>query len=128
MNARLDLSRLKKLLLMLSSSSEGEVVNAARLIDSTLRDAGSDWHDLAGTLTSRPRPNHQPPPRDDGPLDWRQQRDFCLEHRRLLRGRELDFLTDLIHWRGLLTDKQASWLAAIYQRLRRTTEENCQCR
>jgi hypothetical protein len=125
MMGRLDsvAERLKKLLLMLSSDRDGEVVNAARLIDSTLRTTGSDWHDLAGALTergARPRPQRPPPLRDESPANWREQRDYCLERRGLLRGRELEFLTSLIHWRGMLTDKQASWLTAIYQRLRRT--------
>jgi hypothetical protein len=42
--------RLEKLLLMLSSGSDGEVVSAARAIDRTLRTAGADWHDLTGLL------------------------------------------------------------------------------
>jgi hypothetical protein len=118
--------RLKKLLLMLSSDREGEVVNAARLIGFTLQDAGHDWHDLAGALTdptAPPRPKWSPPrdERDSDSVDWHEQRDFCLEHRCLLRGRELEFVTDLAHWRGPLTDKQASWLSAIYRRLQRAT-------
>jgi hypothetical protein len=50
MTVRLDqiAPRLKKLLLMLSSDRDGEVVNAARLIGSTLQNAGRSWHDLAG--------------------------------------------------------------------------------
>jgi hypothetical protein len=119
-------ARLKKLLLMLSSDGDGEVVNAARLIESTLRDAGHDWHDLAGALTeptAAPQPKwSRPPPRDDSaPLDWRQRRDFCEQHEHLLRGREADFILDLDHWHGPLTEKQASWLSAIYQRVRRAT-------
>jgi hypothetical protein len=130
MTARLDqiAPRLKKLLLMLSSDREGEVVNAARLIGSTLQDAGHDWHDLAGALVdsaARSQPKPSPPPRgshhDSGTVDWREARDFCLQHRNLLRGRELEFVTDLTRWRGSLTEKQQGWLSAIYQRLRRAT-------
>jgi hypothetical protein len=138
MTVRLDqiAPRLKKLLLMLSSDRDGEVVNAARLIGSTLQDAGRDWHDLAGALTAaapQTRPKQPPPPpRDDHhgdgddhhgsrTIDWRDARDFCLKHRGRLRGRELEFCTDLTHWRGSLTEKQASWLTAIYRRLRRAT-------
>jgi hypothetical protein len=129
MTARLDqiAPRLKKLLLMLSSERDGEVVNAARLIGSTLQNAGHDWHDLAGALVdpaARSQPKPRPAPRDDhhnsGSIDWREARDFCLQHRNLLRGRELEFVTDLTHWRGSLTEKQASWLTAIHRRLRRT--------
>ena len=42
--------RLQKLLLMLSSPNSGEVVNAARAIERTLREAGADWHDLVNGL------------------------------------------------------------------------------
>jgi hypothetical protein len=74
---------------------------------------------------SRPKSPPPPPPRDahydSGTVDWREARDFCLEHRNLLRGRELEFVTDLIHWRGSLTEKQASRLTAIHRRLRRAT-------
>jgi hypothetical protein len=127
MSARLDqiAPRLKKLLLMLSPDREGEVLNAARMIGSTLKDAGRDWHDLAGVLINpaAPRPKPQPPhdQRDSDARDWRQQHAFCVERRYLLRGRELEFITDIANWRGSLTDKQASWLSAIYQRLRRAT-------
>jgi len=47
--------RLRKLLLMLSSSAPGEVVAAAGAIGRTLKDAGADWHDLAGGLLGNGR-------------------------------------------------------------------------
>jgi hypothetical protein len=118
--------RLKKLLLMLSSDREGEVVNAARLIGSTLQGAGHDWHDLAGALTDStipPRARAASPGCDPDAVDWHEQQVFCLEHRRLLRGRELEFITDLAHWRSPLTEKQAGWLSAIYRRLQHATWE-----
>jgi hypothetical protein len=113
--------RLKKLLLMLSSSHDGEVVAAARKIDSALRDSGNDWHALADALTELPRA-YRPPPRDhdrhaDG--DWRAMRALCLQHTRLLRAREYEFLIDLGHWRGDLTQKQFAWLSLIHMRVRR---------
>jgi hypothetical protein len=42
--------RLRKLLLMLSSSHDGEVVAAARKIERLLHDGSHDWHDLAEAL------------------------------------------------------------------------------
>jgi hypothetical protein len=113
--------RLKKLLLMLSSDREGEVVNAARLIGTTLRDAGSDWHDLAaGLLTpaGKRQPPPPPPPHDDAG-DWRTMRGRCLAHSYLLAPREREFLLDLERWRGSLTEKQFAWLAAIHTRVQR---------
>ena len=44
--------RLEKLLLMLSSGSDGETLAAVRAIDRTLRTAGADWHDLTGLLAT----------------------------------------------------------------------------
>jgi hypothetical protein len=97
------------------------------MIGTTLQGAGHDWHDIAGALIdsiapSQPKP-HLPPrnARDSDSVSWREQRDFCLQHEYLLRGRELQFVTSLNSWHGSLTDKQASWLSAIYRRLRRAT-------
>jgi hypothetical protein len=121
MMARLDqiAPRLKKLLLMLSSEREGEVVNAARLIDSTLRNAGADWHDLTAELLT-PTGNNPPPPHDGGNTeDWRAMRAFCLKHAYLLQPREREFLLDLERWRGALTEKQFAWLASIHMRVQR---------
>jgi hypothetical protein len=124
MNTRLNevASRLKPLLLMLSSDQPGEVAAAARAIGRTLKSAGVDWHDLAGLLTAkapaRAPSKAQPPPWDDD-LDWHEMRKFCLEHSELLRSRELEFIENLADWRGDLTIKQHDWLGAIYARVRR---------
>jgi hypothetical protein len=126
MIARLDqiAPRLKKLLLMLSSSHDGEVVAAARKIDSALRDSGHDWHALANVLTESPKARpQQPPPRDPDPAadDWRAIREFCLAHMHLVRAREYEFLVSLGNWHGNLTEKQFAWLSSIYTRVRRAT-------
>jgi hypothetical protein len=117
--------RLKKLLLMLSSSHDGEVVAAARKIDSTLRDSGRDWHDLvAGLLTPARAANHGSRDRngsDSCAGDWRMMRDYCARHGDHLRLREWDFINDLEHWRGDLTPKQLTWLNSIYARVRCAT-------
>jgi hypothetical protein len=111
--------RLKKLLLMLSSERDGEIVNAARLINTTLRGAGADWHDLvAGLLTTRAA-TQSARDRNDDDLDWRAMREFCLQHLHLLRPREQEFITGLGNWHGPLTEKQAAWLRAIHARVGR---------
>jgi hypothetical protein len=46
--------RLRKLVLLLSSNRDGEVVGAARAIDRALRSAGCDWHDLIKLLDRTP--------------------------------------------------------------------------
>ena len=45
-----DQERLAKLVLMLSSDRDGEVVSAARAIGRTLRSGGTDWHAFAARL------------------------------------------------------------------------------
>lgn len=60
-------SRLSKLLPMLSSDKEGEIVAAAGAITRTLTSAGFDWHDLTNRL-SMPTPQQEvsPPPPQRG--------------------------------------------------------------
>lgn len=112
--------RLEKLLLMLSSGSDGETLAAVRAIDRTLRTAGADWHDLTGLLaTPAPRPQTNPPRDDDSnnSSDWRAARAFCEKRSNFLSAREKEFIADLKYWRGELTQKQRAWLTAIYERL-----------
>jgi hypothetical protein len=108
--------KLRKLLLMLSSNKDGEVVNAARAIERTLRAANADWHDLTERLSA---PRSPPPPPPPPPASWEAKRNFCLKHDNLLREREHAFVLGLGDWDGELTGKQASWLNAIYSRLKR---------
>jgi hypothetical protein len=108
--------RLEKLLLMLSSSQDGEVVNAARAIGRALQADGHDWHDLARQL-SAPTQTKQAPPHQNNNTDWRAMREYCLQHDGRLRQSESKFLENLGSWRGDLTEKQHAWLVAIYQRL-----------
>ena len=111
--------RIRQLLLMLSSTQPGEVVNAAAAITRTLRDAGADWFDLVDGLQApvARRPAFDDDTPDTTARDWRSMRAFCLKRRDRLRERELEFLQNLGRWRGDLTEKQQNWLAAIYARL-----------
>jgi hypothetical protein len=86
--------KLKKLLRMLSSEQPGEVVSAAYAIGRMLRNRGN----------------------------WHAMQDFCVKHGLLLRPRELEFITNIAHWRGDLTEKQYAWLSSIYARLRSARE------
>lgn len=114
------MTRLEKLLFMLSSPHDAEALSAARAIGRTLQTAGADWHDLTGLLVAPvSKPQTKRPRDDDSDNDWRAMREFCLRHRGLLRARELEFLTSVADWRGELTHKQHHWLTAIYERLQR---------
>ena len=110
--------RLKKLLLMLSSDRDGEVINAVHLIDAALRGVGADWHDLVGGLLA-PTGTQSSHDNDDRDLDWRVMREFCLQHLHLLRPREHEFITSLGEWHGHPTERQSAWLSSIYARVRR---------
>jgi hypothetical protein len=112
--------RLTKLVLMLSSSHDGEVVNAARAIGRALQDDGADWHDLARRLSAPARARaSETSHRETNDKDWRAMRAFCLQHMHVVSAREYEFLVDLDRWRGDLTEKQHAWLTSIYQRLQR---------
>ncbi len=114
--------RLRKLLLMLSSDRDGEVVAAARSIGRALRANGSDWHELAGRLLVPVKAQAR---RDDARQDrgnWQEMREFCLKHDHQLRQRELEFVNSLGTWHGDLTEKQYDWLVAICERLRRASK------
>ena len=52
--------KLKKLLPMLASNQPGEVVAAAAAIGRTLEHNGNDFHDLAATLTKKPKAEPTP--------------------------------------------------------------------
>jgi hypothetical protein len=112
--------RLQKLLLMLSSQNSGEVINAARAIERTLREAGIDWHDLVGGLLppAKVRTKSESKNRGSG-SDWHVMVDVCIAHKNQLRLREQQFMTSLLHWHGELTERQHAWLVAIYRRVQR---------
>ncbi|MGO9049929.1 MAG: hypothetical protein ACLP19_17095 [Xanthobacteraceae bacterium] len=119
--------RLKRLLLMLSSNHDGEVIAAAKAVDRTLKAADHDWHDLVENLTSpSPAPyarrRSEPPRRDssDEIKTWRAMHAFCLQHQDRLRPREAIFVAGLKDWRGNPTIKQMKWLTDIYNRLKAT--------
>jgi hypothetical protein len=113
--------RLRKLLLMLSSDRDGEVVAAARSIGRALRGNGSDWHDLASRLLVPVKVQARRDARHDRG-NWHEMRDYCIKHDVLLRSREHEFITSLGEWRGDLTEKQYDWLVAICERLRRASK------
>jgi hypothetical protein len=53
-------AKIAKLLPMLGSSHDGEVVAAARAIERTLKSAGLTFHDLAASKQAPPRQSQQP--------------------------------------------------------------------
>jgi hypothetical protein len=98
--------KLAKLILLLSSPTDGEVVAAARAIGRTLNSVGCDWHDLATLLQSSTNLL---------PSEWRQAVAECLRWPELLLPKKFDFLTG-VRRQAKLSPKQADWLDGIVER------------
>jgi hypothetical protein len=99
--------RLRKLLLMLSSSHDGEVIGAARAIGRALADAGTDWHQFADSVTARAHHSD----------DWRAMAQFCRGQAHRLSSREFDFVSNIVMRGCEPSEKQWKWLKAIFSRL-----------
>lgn len=116
--------RLKKLVLMLSSEQDGEVVAAAKAIGRNLKDTGLDWHWLADQLSGQPQPE---PRRSDGfnahgIERYRSMVGFLYAQRSSLRPKEYEFITQLQNRfneygaETFLSPKQRAWVEDIYRR------------
>jgi hypothetical protein len=137
--------KLGKLLRLLSSDRDGEIVGAARAIVRTLDGAGLDIHALADGIGASADSKKKFSEADaleiyqrgvedgkraaefwfrsvDGPT-WHEIAGECAAHDECLRDeRERQFLRDMVRWTvrgGEPTEKQAHWLRAIYARVRR---------
>jgi len=133
--------KLEKLLKLLTSDKDGEVLAAARAIKRTPDGAGADVHELAarvkgGKLSeAETRKIYDAAYRDgkdaaaadkgfsnvDGP-SWLEIASYCVDHDngRLVQ-KERDFVNDMVRWcaRREPSEKQGKWLHAIYVRLGR---------
>ena len=104
--------RLRRLVLMLSSDNDNEVLSAARLIGRTLQQNKKDWHWLADHLTSADAA--LPPPVS---LKWRSAVEMVLaNYEDDLSDKEVSFLWNMAEWRRRPTEKQAKWLTDIFER------------
>jgi hypothetical protein len=96
----LDRDRLAKLLGMLGSGHDGEVVNAARAADRVVRGSGLRWPDIAAPPA---------PPRD--PIE------FCLSRPAVLTAWESQFLHSLRSQNYRVTVKQNLVVERIVQKI-----------
>jgi hypothetical protein len=132
--------KLEKLLKLLTSDKDGEVVAAARAIKRTLNSAGTDIHELAervkgggGLSKAEMQKIYDAGVRDgkdaaaadgkfadvEGP-SYLEMAEFCVEHDNgRLTAKERDFVDDMTRWciRREPTEKQARWLHLIWVRL-----------
>ena len=99
---------LGKLIPMLGSDKDGEVLAAVNAIARTLKSNKLDWHDLARAI--------DPDRTDDD--DWREDVSYCVRHQDHLTPKQQDFIQTLRYWKGEPTPKQLAWLAIIVDQLR----------
>ena len=132
--------RLTLLIPMLASDKDGEVVASVRQIAKALAAEGKDFHDLVRMLAQEPTVVYQtvfrerPEPKPNASRrkqwdfggqsegDWIEKADFCADHLDMLSEREAEFVQDMtrkLRRYGDPTERQASWLDAIYHRIRR---------
>jgi hypothetical protein len=123
--------RLGKLLRMLSSDKDGEVLAATAAIKRTLANEGLDIHNLADALCkpapraeARAAPHHAPDWRDDEPAadttDWHSVARECEAHGAILNLREQKFVSDMVVWTRYArpSERQRAWLLIILNKVR----------
>jgi hypothetical protein len=114
MNALVGTPKISKLIPLLGSDKDGEIVAAAKAIGRTLRATGCDWHDLASLVVSPPRV----PGTGGSQLDCKQMAEWCLRNAAdRMTERERAFVANMGRTWAHATDRQADWLEAIYRRL-----------
>jgi hypothetical protein len=115
--------RLEKLVRMLSSDKDGEVLAATAAIRRVLATEGLDIHSLADALCRpAPRAEQRAPHKDRAEdTDWYSMACECDAHEDRLSEREQKFISDMVTWtaRRAPTEKQQAWLLAIFARVRR---------
>jgi hypothetical protein len=134
--------KLEKLLKMLSSPRDGEVVAAAQAIMRTLKGVGADIHELAacvkgGKLSQadmqriydaafqdgrRAAEKDKPTEFHDVEPNWNEIAINCRDQDDgWLTERERKFVEDMVRWTAYRkpSEKQAKWLHSIYVRLGR---------
>jgi len=135
--------KLGKLIRLLSSDKDGEVLAAARAIGRTLDGEKLTIHDLAEGLASggakftepdaeeiyrhgkadgRREADHDGRSRSIGEPTWNEIARECEAASGRLSEREREFVSDMVRGTvrdGKPTKKQANWLRAIYARVKR---------
>jgi hypothetical protein len=121
---------LAKLIRLLASDVDGEVLAAVRALGRALKASGCDIHDLAGLVeTPAIAPStqeagfydqfHDQFDDDDDETEWRFMLDACTAHVERFTSREQQLFQTLQHWRGTPTERQLIWLRALFERVRR---------
>ena len=113
-------AKITKLVAMLSSDNDSEVVTTVRAIQRTLKAAGADFHTLAKAIAygGEAQPELV---RRSSPGSWVEVARWCRDHEAGRLGpREREFVASMV--RRLVcgarpTERQARWLKSIFVRL-----------
>jgi hypothetical protein len=136
--------KLGKIIRMLSSDKDGDVLAAAHALKRTLEGANLDIHMLAagieesngkkfteadaieiyqrGVEDGRKAAKQNGTVSVDGEPSWNDIARECAAQIARLQPREREFISDMVAWTthgGMPTDKQAKWLRSIWARVRR---------
>ncbi len=125
------IGKIEKLIPLLASNHDGEVVATARAIQRVLESAGSSLHEMAGALQSPPpstlrravrsrRGKAEPPVQSPVPFeDVLKWAPYLVSHAELT-DREREFvvslhgMADKYSERFVVTEKQAKWWLSIF--------------
>ena len=107
-----------KLIALLGSDVDGEVLGAVAALGRVLEGAGLDYTDLgeamgAGLVLHTLRHPSEVLPGEDEL--WRQQARWLLSLGADLSEKEIEFLRNIVKWIGRPSDKQLAWLERIYK-------------
>jgi hypothetical protein len=110
--ASLDRDRLAKLLGMLGSAHDGEIVAAARQPERLRADAGLTWPEILV-------PRLPPPPRRQNVRTVTEAIDFVIEREDALTAWESDFARSIPRQSSPLSSKQIGILERLVEKARR---------
>lgn len=106
--------RFAKIVGMIGSDNDGEVVNAARAATRLLLDNGMTWQDAVTPPIVAARPLPVAPM-----TSFTRKVLTCRDHPHLFNGKERDFLRDMDNLTaraGQPSDKQGKWLDRLYRK------------
>lgn len=108
-------SKVAKLIRLLASDRDGEVLGAVAALRRTLDSTGHDLHSLAEIVSPPLLPN---PPRirswRSGESDWQAMARWCHARHGHLSLKDRDFVKSMLYRRGTPTPGQQSWLVDLY--------------
>ncbi len=121
--AELDRGKLTKLLSLLSSNHDGEVLNAGRKASRLVKQAGLSWETLLG---QPPKPTTTTVTAVEPDQDLLEKIEGCLDFPEHLHANEFGFLEGVREWvenGGEPSPKQMNWLNKILRRIERLEGE-----